>query len=680
VIIAVVALVGAIIYAYTHFQWFRDAVSAVWDAIKFGAAAVGSFFVGVWNVIGAGLTWLGGVFTWLWTAIISPVFSFIGLAARILVAIVLTVLITPIVLYFQLWAFILTWLWTSVVSPIFGAIGALAVWLYQNALLPVFTGIQIALGFLGSVFVWLWQNAVVPAFNGIMFVANWLYTNAILPVALLIQAALRLLGSVFVWLWENVAVPTANGIAFVFNWLYANVILPVAGFIQAALRGLGAVFTWLWLNIVVPVFNGIATAANWAWTNVILPVFNALRVGVDAVGKAFQATADWIGRAWASIREAARAPVQWVIDVVYNNGIRKIWNGIASVFALPQLGEVRMAGGGVLPGYAPGRDVVPALLSPGEAVLTPEAVRAVGAGNILALNAQASGRRPGATPGYADGGIVGDLLGGTADFFTNVFSKGPAEAVKALFASATGAAGKTPGGGGWHDALVQIPVKMVDAVVAKAKALLTSWTSMGGGPNGPGGAAPKPQVMAWIAQALGILGWPMSYSAGIYQQAMSESGGNPTVTQHGYVDINTIKGDLAKGIMQTISSTFNSNALPGHHNIFNPVDNIIAASRYAMNKYGAGWFAPGPRHNSGYDNGGYLPTGWSTVYNGTSRPEPVLTDGQWQSMSAAAQGGDGPEEYVITSGQLEIIDDGLVRVVDGRLQKVGTRISNGRRV
>lgn len=62
---------------------------------------------------------------------------------------------------------------------------------------------------------------------------------------------------------------------------------------------------------------------------------------------------------------------------------------------------VHAAGGTVIPGYAPGQDIVPSLLSPGEAVLVPELVRAIGAKAILAANAAASaGRR------YSFGGIV----------------------------------------------------------------------------------------------------------------------------------------------------------------------------------------------------------------------------------------------------------------------------------
>lgn len=60
---------------------------------------------------------------------------------------------------------------------------------------------------------------------------------------------------------------------------------------------------------------------------------------------------------------------------------------------------IRAAGGYVLPGYAPGRDTIPAILSAGEAVLTPELTRMIGARRILAANAEASGGRPASNVG-----------------------------------------------------------------------------------------------------------------------------------------------------------------------------------------------------------------------------------------------------------------------------------------
>ena len=56
---------------------------------------------------------------------------------------------------------------------------------------------------------------------------------------------------------------------------------------------------------------------------------------------------------------------------------------------------------------------------------------------------------------------------------------------------------------------------------------------------------------------------------------------------------NADAGHPSKGLMQTIDSTFNSYKLPGHDNIYNPVDNIVAGVRYALSRYGSIGNVPG---------------------------------------------------------------------------------------
>ncbi len=66
---------------------------------------------------------------------------------------------------------------------------------------------------------------------------------------------------------------------------------------------------------------------------------------------------------------------------------------------------------------------------------------------------------------------------------------------------------------------------------------------------------------------------------------MHESGGNPRAS-NGW-DANAAAGTPSEGIAQMIAPTFSTYALPGHHNIWNPVDNMIAAFRYAISRYGS---------------------------------------------------------------------------------------------
>jgi Transglycosylase SLT domain/LysM domain len=90
----------------------------------------------------------------------------------------------------------------------------------------------------------------------------------------------------------------------------------------------------------------------------------------------------------------------------------------------------------------------------------------------------------------------------------------------------------------------------------------------------------------WINQAISILadnGYSVSYNA-IYETAMNESGGDANAENDW--DSNAAAGTPSIGLMQVIQPTFAAYTLPGYDDIWNPVDNIIAAVIYAQDTYG----------------------------------------------------------------------------------------------
>lgn len=111
-------------------------------------------------------------------------------------------------------------------------------------------------------------------------------------------------------------------------------------------------------------------------------------------------------------------------------------------------------------------------------------------------------------------------------------------------------------------------------------------------------------VKRWIGEARQIM-----IEAGIEPEdidandlaiiAMHESSGDPDAVNDW--DSNAAMGTPSTGLMQTIQPTFDTYALEGHTDIHDPVDNIIAASNYAIARYGSVSNAPGPKS---VNNGG----------------------------------------------------------------------------
>ncbi|MFX3618730.1 MAG: tape measure protein [Sporolactobacillus sp.] len=145
-------------------------------------------------------------------------------------------------------------------------------------------------------------------------------------------------------------------------------------------------------------------------------------------------------------------------------------------------------------------------------------------------------------------------------------------------------------------------------------------------PSGAGVERWKPYVI----RALSMNGLSASSAmvAKVLRQIQTESSGNPRAIQHGYTDVNALSGDLAKGLMQTISATFNAYKFAGHGNIFNGFDNLLAALNYAKHRYGKSLSAIGQGH--GYAAGTLYSIG-GKVTLGEREPEifetPTGTDG-----------------------------------------------------
>lgn len=159
----------------------------------------------------------------------------------------------------------------------------------------------------------------------------------------------------------------------------------------------------------------------------VVGAFNTFR---DKAVGAFTAAKDRIKTAWDKLKEIAKSPVKFIIDTVYNNGIRKVWNFVVGAFGGKKLDPIKgFAQGGILPGTSSFRggddQLVP--MRKGEGVYVSEAMRdpyeraRLYAVNKAAMGGQSLKKFQGSgqtTAGFALGGIfdgIGNVASGAWD-------------------------------------------------------------------------------------------------------------------------------------------------------------------------------------------------------------------------------------------------------------------------
>ncbi|NTQ65121.1 tape measure protein [Enterococcus faecium] len=113
-------------------------------------------------------------------------------------------------------------------------------------------------------------------------------------------------------------------------------------------------------------------------------------------------------------------------------------------------------------------------------------------------------------------------------------------------------------------------------------------------------------VERWRNVAIRALKMTGQYSTAnlnaLLNQMRTESNGNPNAIN--LWDSNAMKGTPSKGLLQVIDPTFRQYAMPGFNsNIYDPLSNILASIRYALSRYGS---LRNAYRGHGYANGGIV--------------------------------------------------------------------------
>ena len=233
---------------------------------------------------------------------------------------------------------------------------------------------------------------------------------------------------------------------------------------------------------------------------------------------------------------------------------------------------------------------------------------------------------------YANGGIVGGAIDWAKGSLANVgdwigdkfdaigkFLDSPISAVKGLIDKATKHLIAPLGNFG------QLATGMLDKLLSPISDWFTKGLKKVQEENQDGGGAGVERWRPQVIDALRANGLSTSreWQDMMLSQINSESGGRETAVQGGYTDVNTLSGDLAKGLLQTISATFNAYKFPGHGNIFNGYDNMLASFAYMKARYGNSIPAV-IGHGHGYANGGLITQHQIAEIGEGNKPEMII--------------------------------------------------------
>ncbi|MFI2213031.1 peptidoglycan DD-metalloendopeptidase family protein [Streptomyces sp. NPDC020141] len=722
IVIVVGLLVAAVIWAYNEWDWFRAAVDGAMDAIGTAVSWVWeNILEPVFSTLGEMLSTAADLSMMLWEQGIKPAFQWIGDAASWLYDVLITAFLVVAILVFQELGRVTTWLWEEVIDPIFGWIGDKARWVSEKAIGPAFREVKRVMDVVSDAANQLWDEAIKPVFNWIGDKAEWLWEEALEPPFKLIKTAIGLVADSFGKAkddiddhWNQVVEIAKKPVRIVISEVYNKAIVPlwnkVAGITGAAklrpmdIKGFhtGGVMSGYSPgrdDRIIAVGGGEAIMRP-EWTRAVgadrihewnaaarsggvggvrraiesgLPAFadggivGWLKDKGNAVGEFFTGAADLVDptKVFNRARDFVREQMRTVADNPWAKEVAKLPAEMLTGLKNKALDLVGFGGG----------DGSAAWLKPVNAAYgTPFGKR----GSMWA-----SGRHTGldfpAATGTAiqavDSGRVSlTRSGGPYGIHATINHGGGLTSLYAHMSSLMaklgdtvtrgqqiGRVGSTGNSSGPH---LHLEARLRGTTVDPMRYL--------GGTGRGFGARATGAAQEYAKSMLESYGWGSSQFGPLKKLWEGESNWRWNAT-------NPTSG--AYGIPQSLPAS--KMATEGADWRTNPHTQIRWGLQYIKDRpdYGSPaaayskWLSRSPHW---YDDGGYLPPGLSLVANGTGRPEPVFTSGQWDDIRAARSGSTELHADVkVYVGDREITDIVRTEIV-AREESTASAIDSGR--
>ena len=295
VVAAIAAIIAAVVLLWNNCEEFRDAVTAVWDAVCAAFEVATQVAGDVARSVGEFFSQLGETLGGVWDGICSTVQVAVMLLGEIL-NLAIEVLLAP-------WTFI----WENFGSQLSAAWDAIcaAVGAYLEAVSQNITAVLTVLsewwsaawGAIGSVASAVWEAI------------SWAVSTYIAAVQTNIQTVLGIIQAVWSAVWGAVSA-TASSIWGAISWAIGAAINAISSTISAVLSAIQAVWNSVW--------GAVSSTASSVWggiSSTISGIVNGIR---DTISSVFSAARDTVSSVWNSIKSAIETPIQNARDTVRN--------------------------------------------------------------------------------------------------------------------------------------------------------------------------------------------------------------------------------------------------------------------------------------------------------------------------------------------------------------------------
>lgn len=262
---------------------------------------------------------------------------------------------------------------------------------------------------------------LLPAILGLTHMltdaAKWVTENSTLVsnIAIVLGVMAGALGVAAAAQWVMNAAMTANPIGIVI--VAVGALIAVIVLLSANWNTITNFITEKWNTFTGWWSRGMGTLGNqwnsfWgdvgrnvsnAWNNTVGPVFNTMADVINRViPNAFRDGVEGVRRAWGGVQDAAKAPINFVINTVLNKGLIGAFNSVAGFLNIGRIPEFHPPGfwGGGFTGEG-GKFEPKGVVHGGEFVFTKEQTSKAGVGWLQAMAQELDG--------YAYGGFVNPL-------------------------------------------------------------------------------------------------------------------------------------------------------------------------------------------------------------------------------------------------------------------------------